>query len=501
MSKFPFSNHPKLVKDWTTYCGIRDFDEGSHERIVGHLIPSRAEDDGSPEGRAIFQNRQRRLYNINFVNPYLFLHWCHMSQDIELVGTDSDSMQLIRADATGFGASFIQTARERAWMYIRDGRVGTLVDGPLSIAKDRASARALGERSYQINFSATEIRNWDRFKEGPRKGQLSKLILAMPEVYRDGACYERYRVFLAPESDTGGRFTFLDLESKQAKTPMINSETIDMDIVGGGEGGIDRIPFVLWGEGPEESFAKDSWALSKSWMNLNSVVSHIVYNQGFQRTILAGVDKQEVTKLTEWTVTVVAGDRVSIYTIPPGDPVAAQGECDKLKRETHRRSKFEYNQLADDTRQVQSAESKSIDQKVRERIYENTLDTQTDVERRIWQLHAIYEGEPVEAIDVSIAREYGLDDPTAERADLDAVANDARELGVTELRKQVLRIRASRLKYIPSETESVEEIEKKVMDAIDQAQPQAARSSQAINGLGATLFGGNNNGPQNNGAA
>jgi hypothetical protein len=150
---------------------------------------------------------------------------------------------------------------------------------------------------------------------------------------------------------------------------------------------------------------------------------------------------------------------------------------------------------------VQSAESKSIDQQVRVKIYDNTLDAQTTVEKQIWQFHAMYEGEAVDAVDVSIAREYGLSDPNQERADLDSVANAARELGVTELQKQVLRIKAAKLKFIPSEEETVEDIEKKVMDAIDQAQPQVARSSQAINGFGATLFGGNNNGPQNNGAA
>jgi hypothetical protein len=423
-----------------------------------------------------------------------------MSQDIELAGADSDTMQLIKADVTGFGMNFVQAARERLWLYARDGRVGALVDGPGVIARDRATARTSGERSYQVNYSATEIRNWERFKDGARKGQLSKLILALPCVTKDGTCYERYRVFLAPEQDVGGQFIWLDLAGEQDKSGRMTADIRELDIINNGTGGIDRIPFVIWGEGPDESFAKDTWQLSKSWMNLNSVLSHIIYNQGFQRSIFAGIDKEEIAKMTEWTVTVTSSDRAQIFTIPPGDPVAAQAECDKLKREIHRRAKFEYNQLADDTRAVQSAESKSIDQQVRVKIYDNTLDAQTTVEKQIWQFHAMYEGEAVDAVDVSIAREYGLSDPNQERADLDSVANAARELGVTELQKQVLRIKAAKLKFIPSEEETVEDIEKKVMDAIDQAQPQAARSSQSINGLGATLFG-NNNGPQNNGAA
>lgn len=481
--------HANLVRDWETYQAIRDFDDGSHAAVVDHLIPHRSEVDGTPEGKAIFANRRKRLYNVNFVNPYLFLHWCHMSQPMTFGGMEGDALKSIEADATGFRKSFVTVARDRLWHRIRDGRVGTLVDGPADIATDRASARAAGERSFQVLYAATEIRDWAFFTKGPRKGQLSRLVLRQPNEEIAGQECEVYRLF-EQKDDANARFEFFDLACRARRSEVLGERSQELDVLPGrfGVGGLAEIPFVLWGDGPEESFAKDTWFLNFSWMNLNSVVSHIIYNQGFQRSIFSGIDKEEIAKMTEWTVTVTSSDRAQIFTIPPGDPVAAQLECDKLKREIHRRAKFEFNQLADDTRQVQSAESKTVDQKVRVKIYDNTLDEQTEVEREICRLHALYEGAAAENVDVSIGRDYGLDDDSAELAEMKEVWNEARELGVVELQKQILKIRAARLKFLPTDDETEDEVRDAMMDAVDAAQPAPRSSSTLLGAQGRGLF-------------
>lgn len=490
MNKLSFANHPELVRYWDDYCSVRDFEDGCVSRVSRHLQPHRSETDNTPEGAASFANRQARLYNVNLVGPYLFLHWCHMSQPITLGGMDSDAMKAIEDDVTGFGDDYTQAARDVLWLYERDGRVGVLVDGPSQIADDRETARLNEERSYQVIYDATKIRDWEVFTSGPRKGQLSRLVLEQPDMSADGKTYELFRMFVQPPEE-GALFQWFDLRAQEERKDysLITQGKQEYEVVASGTGGLTEIPFVIMGDGPEESFAKDSWPLNKAWLNLNSVLSNIIYNQGFQRSIFSGISKEELTKMTEWTVTVVHGENAQIFTIPPGDPVAAQQECDKVKREAHRRAKFEFNQLADDTREVQSAESKSKDLVVQKVIYDNTLDYLEATLLKIYRFHAEFENENPDNITVSIARDYGIEDTTAETAEMEAVWTEARELGVIELRKEILKMRASRLKFLPDDGEDVAAVRARVLEAIDAAQAPADRASSAINGFGASLFG------------
>lgn len=498
-------NNPHLVRHWDTYWSIADFESNSHYRLKRHLIKNRAEDDGTADGKAIFTNRENRLYNIPFVSPYLFLHWCHMCQPITLSGMDGDALEAIKDDVTGYRKNYLTAARDRLWHRIMDGRVGILVDGPADIAKDRGTAKSTGERSYQTIYEAHEIRDWQWFTKGPRKGQLARLVLQQPDIEADGKRIAVFRVFEQPEG-LDAKFQWFDVtkpdectdiavsgQRRVERHAVITSDPQELEVMPGAEhsgiGGLTEIPFVIWGDGPKESLADDVWFLSKAWMNLNSVLSHIIYNQGFQRSIFSGVDKEELVKMTEWSVTVVSGENAQIFTIPPGDPVAAQAECDKLKKEIHRRAKFEFNQLADDTRNVQSADSKAKDTIVQKVIYDMILDEQAEVERQIYRLHAQYEGADPEAIQASIDRDYGLEDANAEEVELLSLFNEARELGVFEPQKQVLRIRASRPKYLPTDTESEDDILKKVMDAIESAKPPAQQMADNINSLGTQLFG------------
>jgi hypothetical protein len=65
---------------------------------------------------------------------------------------------------------------------------------------------------------------------------------------------------------------------------------------------------------------------------------------------------------------------------------------------------------------------------------------------------------------------------------MNAVWNEARELGVVELQKQILKSRAARLKFIPSDDQTEDEVRDAIMDAIDAVRPDAGRSTPSVLG-------------------
>lgn len=489
-------NHPEYSEHAETYSNISDFEDGSANRVKKHLRAHASEVDGSDEGKKNFQIRQERLYNQNFCSPYLFLHWAHMSQPMAVTGIDaSEQLQAIAADATGYGEDYVQTSRNRLWHYMRHGRIGTLVDGPETIAPDKADAKAAGERSYQVLYEATLIRDWRRFDRGARKGKLSRLVLQQNNTReKDGKLYSVFREFVQPP-EKDALFTYRDLRSKEpigAKGYVNDEGGIPcVELLPFTEGGLPYIPFVIMGEGPDESFIKDVWPLNFAHLNLSSVLSHIIYNQGFQRSIFAGIAKEEIAKMCEWAVTVVSNPGAQVFTIPPGDPAACFQELERLERQIHRRAKFEFNQLSDDTRQVQSADSKAKDLIAQKAIYDNTLDTLTAVELKIWSMHADFENfKSKDAIGVSIEREYGIDDQTVEQAEEREIFEMARELGVTELLKEVLKLKVAKQKFIPgAEDATAADVRTRLFEQIDAADPGASNTGTAFGIAGGNLFG------------
>lgn len=496
MASVEFYNHADLVDSLSTYQGIADFEDGRVDAVVSYLVPHASETDGTAEGAAQFANRRKRLHNINYVSPYLTIHWSHCSQPHTYGGLESDALQAIQADATGYREDATQVARARLWYYMRDGRVGTYVDGPSAIADDRATARATGERSYQVLYEARKIRYWEHFTSGARKGQLSEVILEeRPVRAADGKTHMRYRRLFfedkeAAATNPDATYSWQILEDQSTSKVVLASKSVKCDVKGEGTGGINEIPFVIMGDGPDESFAKDTWALNKAHMNLESVVSNILHNQGFQRTAMAGVTKEEVTKIAEWTYTLLQNPEARIFTIEAGSPDGCFREVERIERQLHRRAKFEFNQLADDTRQTQSAESKAKDLIVQKAIYDNTLDMLQGVEASIYRLHALYEGEKdTGSISCSIARDYGLEDEMAEQQQLQLVFAQAQQLGVTDLQKEILKMQAARLRYIPNESETEAEVRERIMQAIAAANNERSTALDRFGARGLSFFG------------
>lgn len=476
------TNHPELLSNISQYEGIAAFTDGRKDAVAGYLIRYSTESVDTEAGRAAYANRLARLYNVNHCAPYLTIHRGHLAQKISISGVpQNETFETLLADSTGFGDSAVEFARQLLEDRMRDGRVGVLVDGPASVSASKAEAVANRERSYQVKYTAAAIRDWDYFYTGVRKGALRRVVLDEPPfINAKGEKLARLRRYSIGET---GPFICEILQAQDGKGLAPNAHgDAQYDIVEVIPGSLDYIPFFIWGKGSQESFLKEVWELNAALMNLTSVKSNINYNQGFQRNAAVGVEQSEVSKAGEHLIWVFANPEANIITVPAGDPTAIENEESRLKNEINRRGKFEFNQLADDTRQVQSAESKEKDMIARKGVYDIILDEQKELLEKIWQAHLDYESE-TGVVEVTIERDYGLEDDTVALAELSAADLAAQRLGAREVQKAILRTRISKLRLVPQEGESEEEMRKRLFDDIESAEPEAFGSAVSRFGL------------------
>ena len=485
-------NHPELVANCEIYKLIDDYADGSPARVAEYLIKYGFEHDEIDE-RVLrhYRSRIERLDNHNFVERALKLHTGHMAQPIRLSGiNEKGPLEQIKKDVTGRGVDYTRAARKRLALFCKDGRNGTLVDGPASIAVNERGARSAGERTYQIIYNATQIRNWDWFTSGPRMGQLSEVILAeTPLVDAQGNVFDRVRRFRQPEDPDAPFLWDILVAVRDGDANHWFDKEREYRIVGGTrEGRLREIPFVLWGDGPGDGFVRAVARANRIHMNMMSVRDNVLYYTGFQKIAMTGVAPEEIEKWAEAAILLLGNENARLLQIDPVNPEGLTDRQSMLERYIDRIIKFEYNQLADDTRQVQSSDSKAKDMVVRKVIYNDTLDDLTNVERRIWRFMAMMEGESPDAIDVTIGREFGLEDPEEERQDLLAAETSASNLGCVEWQREIAKIHASKLRYLPSEKETAEQVRERVYAAIDAADPTASRAGDLFGSLGGNLF-------------
>jgi len=477
-------NHPELVSNYSTYRGIADFVDGSKSRVSGYLIRYQTESPTTPQGNQAFSNRLDRLYNVNYCEPYLTLHLGHLSQKIFISPADSEALAVIKSDCTGYGQDYLEVAREMLWYYMRDGMVGVLVERDPDVAPTIELAQEANERSYQVVYQAKNIRNWSHFEDGRFKGKLKELLLDAPAWSDKSGTFPQIHRYQMSEM---GAVTYELLRSRdQSGLSISRNAQAEFDVIEFGALELEEIPFVFFGSGPDESYLKSVWELNIALLNQTSILSNCNYNQGFQRSFVAGASEEEVKLAGEFLISLLSNPDATIHTIPAGLPEATAQEIAVTKNELNRRAKFEFNQLADDTRQVQSAESKEKDMRGRVGIYNYTLDLLEKRLTKIYQLHSIYEGEDPEAVSVVISRDYGLEDETLLQQDLSEVFAQARELGALEVQKAVLRTRIRRLKLVPkpdqTEADMLAELDGEIETATGKQESGLASAGFSIGG-------------------
>lgn len=446
--------HPALASQINMLTLIADMTDGTLSRVSKYLRPYMTESgqNVSPDGISNFANRQSRLYHINNCEPFIWIHLAHMSQDITVTGWDSKRAELIKADVTGEGQSAQSMAEDMLWYYMRDGRVGILTEKQPSISSTALGAEASGERSYQILVVSKNIVYWNKFREGAFRGQLAEVVIRDEDELVGGEWRQVYRRY---KTDGLSNYTVDILRTRDSSGLDLTQTTgQDVDYVNTLNGAVPFIPFTIFGSSVEDSFLHSIVENNVAHMNLGSVVSNIIYNQGFERNIIVGAKPEEIKKMGEWLVTVIDNENTKVFTLSAGNPEAGFKEKAELNNHIYRRGKFEFNQLADDTRNVQSAESKERDMASRKKLYDNTLDALVTALTRIYKIHAIFEGDSPENVAVTIGRDYGLEDSQSKANKSNNVFTQAGIVGAKDVQRQVVKTNLREIVLIPNENES-----------------------------------------------
>ena len=165
--------HPQFLKERAKYIEISDFVDGDVDLLKSkdYLIPYDSESGNTVDAKRSWASRLRRLSNENECDPPLRINCGHLSQRINFGELASNkTMQSILDDVTGYGMSAQEMLSELFWYFLPHGKVGVLVDGTRADSPSLQQAREIGERSYQVLYSAAQIVYWDVFKEGKQKG-------------------------------------------------------------------------------------------------------------------------------------------------------------------------------------------------------------------------------------------------------------------------------------------------------------------------------------------
>lgn len=476
--------HGDYVANIHKFVEIDDFVDGDNKAVAPYLIPYASETVDDPEARKAWQSRVNRLCHENDCEPILSVHLSHLEQVVNFGAlVDNPKMGAILIDATGYEDSGQEVFGQALDGFLRHGRVGVLVEGDAAVAEDRDTAEFTGERSYQIVYSARDILYWAHFHKGPRKGQLREVLLRDQPI--DGH-HGYVRFFFADGSDmnTEAPFTKQVLQGDKLDMPLkLNGEDITMKVVEQVTGGLSSIPFVLIGKGIEQSILKLPAQYSKGLLNDRSARDNVNYRQGFQKIVMAGVRADQVKYMSEQTVVCISDPAATVTALPPGEVSGLQDVIVAKETKLRRQGMKQVHALvADGSKDVQSAESKGMDNQTLVKFYDKVLNLFQRKLTKIYQLHAEYEGFPGE-VTISIPRNYNLEDPAAKRSDRAVVFSQASALGVLSVRQQVLLQGLNEMtSLVPDDNDMTgEDTRKRLMDDV--------RAAKAPEELGVGPFG------------
>lgn len=471
--------HPELIANWSLYQMISDFAEGD-PRLLGskYLIRYEIEKDAHPKATQHYESRLERLRNDNFVNQYLTLHVGHMSRKVTISILETNAkLKAISEDVTGLGMDYEAAERYALELFIRDGRVGILVDSPTKAVGSKAEEEAANLRSYQVIHQATDIRNWDRYTEGPRRGQLNEVLIYEGLVEQKSGSYkQKFRRFTQPEAkDAAYHWEVLLSTGTLKSAERITEAGIECHVIEEGDGAIAEIPFVIIGRGPCDSLMRDMTWSNFAHMNLQSVEDNIHYHSGMQRNVFVGFTKEELNSWGESVGIMTPNETANVLSVNPAYPQGIMEAKANLEQKMHRQGKLQFNQLADDSRESPSPESKQMDNVVRQDTYNKKLDIMQKAQRQVWGWMAEFEGGSEETVDVKIDRDFGFDDLEAKRLKRENLWAKAREVNALEVQKQLLITEVAEMEITPIDGRKVEDIRQELYDAITALQePQAA---------------------------
>lgn len=436
--------HPDYVSSLAKWNTIDDFVDGDSSLVSKYLVPHASESANNGDARAAWASRLRRFENENELEPILVVWQSHLGQEVNFGEMTNDpNMSAVLADVTGEECSAQDAFKERMALLLKHGICGTLVDAPESESRSQLTDRDPTFRSYQTIFRAQEILSYSRFKKGPRRGSLSTLLLSLGMEDDSGGEYERLVYFSYPpdaSADTPYQIQYL----KRGKDVQIRDGALDLEPLDAPRPGVRAdIPFVLIGRGLlKDSIMRMPAQYSRKLMNQISAKENVEYHQGFVRTIVTGTTGEELKTMSEATIACINNDgkNVSVHQIEPGDTTSIRDTINDGRTRIRRYGMRFMNQMvADNSAQVQSAESKAGDLKSFIAGLNDILNLMTRKEVQIYRLHAEFEGFDPDAVSIAIARNFGLDDPSAVQSQRGAAFNRFGQLGFRAGQKQIAK--------------------------------------------------------------
>lgn len=476
-------------KALTRWEKIDDFCEGDRETIVDkYLTQHYTEKLNTNSARLLWAGRRERTGFECDAKPYLDIHTGHLAREINFgAATKSEQLKSIIDDATGYGETAQELYKQKVENRLKHGLLAVLVDGPSEIADNKQAALDNGERSYQVLFNARQILSYSWFNSGSRKGQVKEAVLQADPVMVGEELRESASYFYLPDgADRNLTASFvretLVAESKDAQK-VAGERRYKVTETKNGSEKVPLIPLEIIGRGITDS--KMLGVVNQSWKVFNSisVCDSINHHQGFPWNIATGVNEDEVSGgKHEGGLSLFGNPDAKVMQVPAGIPTGYENQIAREKATLKRIGMWENNQLADDTAQIQSADSKSLDQRARLKNYEDLTNQLERSELRVWQFVAMYEGADPKSIALTIERDFGLDDETAAQATRGLQFSRATQMGVDDIKKNLIKLDVLDMEVVCNEDEKVEDARARLLKAVDDAQPPAPLAPAGFGG-------------------
>lgn len=467
------SFHSQYLAESPIWERVDDLCDLNSDELIsrGYLFRHTSED--GPKGETQRRSRESRTFYDNEMEPLIAVHVGHLTQEITWPDQISNNpkFEALIEDVTGFGDSVTEVHQDKVECLCRHGRYGVLVDGPKIIAQDRQSAEANKERSWQVLYSARQIKDWGYFEEGPKRGQLRYVVVDAPAgVNEQGKAIDRFYYFLVGEVGNFIRQTFEREGDTATADGKIRVKALEVQ-----PGELPYVPFEIVGRGLVQSASmKSSAECAEDIFNEESALTNINYYQAFKKIVFTGVKSDQVVALSEHLALCIEQPDATVHEIQAGDPLALERSLSRKRNRLKRKILRQFNRmLSEDSNAPESADSKARDQKSLIAWYNALLDRMQRSENRIWTIHGEYEGATfAEPISIKIGREFELDDPIQKAAERGIVFSQAGSLGAKKLQKQIVIQQVAEMDIVPTGDKSEDEEREELIADVLTAKPE-----------------------------
>ena len=425
------SPYPGFAQDQQFYRKARDLYSGN-VMTTEYIVPfeSEAEGGNSHKDAPLTKNRIKRSYYENLIKPIVQKHKAFISQPADVEGMPEDDPRLINIDARGTSfATFRSKAYEH---FLITGRVCLLAEAPNVQAENQAEAKRLGIRPFAKIIEPERLYRFSEFHEGERRGTLKELMFFVRAEKKDGKTLSYFRRYWFEDEAINYSVQDYVTESNSWRTTQYG-QTVVFEAVGEAQTFLETIPSRVIGHGRESSALDGLLEPACALLNRISVRDNIHYLQGFPVRVAGNLQPTDIEQFGTVSVAnwlLFRGD-VKTSSLSPADPKSLNDAIRELRETIVKLGDLRILQMSvSQTKQVQSAESKGMDERTKEQVYDEILDLFAHEFSHLLRAMERFSNvnasdDALASIKVEIDRDYGLSDIEGDLARLELLAADA----------------------------------------------------------------------------